>query len=316
MLNGTALTLGDTDTLKSGTNSISLSSTTLTPAANDTYALGSSSRFWSDAYISSLKICYSTTKSVTLECSSDGKLTIGGTTFDPSASGSVSQLKSGTYSISLESSVLTPGANDTYALGSASRFWSSVYSGDLVLCYSTARSITLSCNSDGKLTVGGTAFDPSSAGAVSQLKSGTYTVSLSGTTLTPGSSDTYGLGSSSAFWSGAYAGSLYLCYSTSKRIELSCNYSGKLTIGGTEFDPSGSSGSVSQLKSSYNTVTLSGTTLSLGSSGSYNFGSSSALWNYLYCKYIRIYYSSYTYVELACNSSGKLTSGGKVVTTA
>ena len=316
VLNGTALTLGDTDTLKSGTNSVSLSSTTLTPAANDTYALGSSSRFWSDAYISSLKICYSTTKSVTLECSSDGKLTVGGTTFDPSASGSVSQLKSGTYSISLESSVLTPGANDTYALGSSSRFWSSIYSGDLVLCYSTTRSITLGCNSDGKLTVGGAVLDPSSAGAVSQLKSGTYTVSLSGTTLTPGSSNTYGLGSSSAFWSGAYVGSLYLCYSTSKRIELACNYSGNLTIGGTEFDPSGSSGSVSQLKSSYNTVTLSGTTLSPGSSGSYDFGSSSALWDCLYCKSIRIYYNGYKYVELACNYDQKLTSGGKVVTTA
>ena len=109
---------------------------------------------------------------------------------------------------------------------------------------------------------------------------------------------------------------MYLCYSSARSIALACNSSGKLTIGGTEFTPSSSSSSVSKLTSGSYSVSLSSKEFNPASSGSYNLGSSSYLWNYLYAQKIRLYYNSYKYVELACNYDQKLTSGGKVVTTA
>ena len=51
-------------------------------------------------------------------------------------------------------------------------------------------------------------------------------------------------------------------------------------------------------------------------SDTYNLGSTSYFWSYLYVKTIRLYYNSYTYVDLTCNSSSKLLAGGKTVTTA
>lgn len=246
-----------------------------------------------------------------------GKLYVNGSLYKADSS-DTDTLKSGnSYSISLSSSTLTPASNDSYNLGSSDKFWSNAYIKSLKICYSTARSITLACDSSGKLTIGGEAFDLSNI-SVDTLKSGTgYSITLSTKVLTPAANDTYDLGSSSKFWSNAYIKSLKICYSTSTSVTLACSSGGKLTIGGTAFDPS-SSGSVSQLKSGSYDVELSSSSLLPGSSNSYNLGSSSYFWNYLYVKTIRLYYGNYGsyYVDLTCNSSGKLLAGGKVVTTA
>ena len=246
-----------------------------------------------------------------------GKLYVNGSLYKADGS-DTDTLKSGTlYSISLSSSTLTPASNDSYNLGSSDKFWSNAYIKSLKICYSTARSITLACDSSGKLTIGGTVLDLSNI-SVSALKSGTsYSISLESKVLTPAANDTYDLGSSSKFWSNAYIKSLKICYSTSTSVTLACSSGGKLTIGGTAFDPS-SSGSVSQLKSGSYDVELSSSSLLPGSSNSYNLGSSSYFWNYLYVKTVRLYYGNYGsyYVDLTCNSSGKLLAGGKLVTTA
>lgn len=282
------------DKIASGSNYINLSGTVFAPKATG-YNLGTSSNFWANAYIESLKICYSSVTSITLACNSSGKLTIGGTEY---SGGSSNALKSGDYTVSLASKVLTPGSSDAYDLGTSSVFWSNAYIKSLKICYSSTRSVALACNSNGQLTVGGSVFGESL------------------TSLIPSANDTYNLGSSSKYWDVAYVSSLQLCYSTSRSIALACDSSGKLTVGGTVLDPS-SSGSVTQLKNNIYDVSLSTTPALLpGSSGTYDLGSTSYFWKYLYVKTIRLYYNSYTYVDLACNSSSKLTSGGKVVTTA
>lgn len=183
-----------------------------------------------------------------------------------------------------------------------------IYLGDKT----TGGSLTIQSN---KLYVNGSEYQ-AAASDVDSLKTGIYSVSLSTSSLLPGSSDTYNLGSSSKYWSDTYTGTLQLCYSTTRSIALACNSSGKLTVGGTVLDPS-SSGSVSAIKNGSYSVSLSTTPALLpGSSGTYDLGSTSYFWKYLYVKTIRIYYNSYTYVDLTCNSSSKLLSGGKVVTTA
>lgn len=170
-----------------------------------------------------------------------------------------------------------------------------------------------------KLYINGVAVNTggSTSTDISELKNGTtYSVSLSSAGVLAPKSTGYDLGTSSKYWETAYIESLKLCYSSTKSITLACNYSGNLTIGGKEYKASSSSSSVSKLESGYNSVSLSSKDFVPASSGSYNLGSSSYLWNYLYTQKIRLYYNSYKYVELACNYDQKLTSGGKVVTTA
>ena len=295
------------------TNWITFSSRDQNITTNDTtgdWEIGSSTYPFGKIYLGNS----TTGGSLTIQ---NGKLYVNGSLFKADSS-DTDTLKSGnSYSISLSSSTLTPASNDSYNLGSSNKFWSNAYIKSLKICYSTARSTTLACDSSGKLTIDGTVLDLSNI-SVSTIKSGTsYSISLESKVLTPAANDTYDLGSSSKFWSNAYIKSLKLCYSTSTSITLACNYDGKLTVGGTTFDPS-SSGSVSRLKSGSYDVELSGSSLLPGSSNSYNLGSSSYFWNYLYVKTVRLYYGNYGsyYVDLTCNSSGKLLAGGKLVTTA
>ena len=290
------LTVDDSlDKLTYGSNYVQLESSSFHPSARDSFSLGTDSYYWSGIFAKELSLYYSSTKSVKLACNSSGGLTIGGSVFGSSLSS------------------LIPSSNDTYNLGSSSKFWSNLYAKSLRICYSTSTYLTLTCSANGNsLLVNGTAFSPSA------LNSGTsYSISLESKVLTPAANDTYDLGSSSKFWSNAYIKSLKLCYSTSTSVTLACSYDGKLTVGGTTFDPS-SSGSVSQLKSGSYDVELSSSSLLPGSSNSYNLGSSSYFWNYLYVKTVRLYYGNYGsyYVDLTCNSSGKLLAGGKLVTTA
>ena len=274
-----------TSQLKNGSYSVDLTSTpALLPASSDSYSLGSSSRFWSDAYIKSLRICYSSTTSITLACNVSGKLTIGGTEY---SGGSSNALKSGDYMVSLSSKVLTPGSSDAYDLGTSSVFWANAYIKSLKICYSSTRSVALACDSSGKLTVGGSTIEAFSPG--------------SSPSIIPSSNDLYNLGSSSKYWDVAYVSSLQLCYSTSRSVALACNSNGQLTVGGSVLSSFSPGSSPSLIPSSKET---------------YDLGSTSYFWKYLYVKTIRLYYNSYTYVDLACNSSSKLTSGGKVVTTA
>ena len=258
----------------------------------------------------------STSGKIAIDCTSGSTLYIGGSTSESANYGEIrlysEKVTIGSWAWTNQLSIDTDNSRiasnnqtGTWEIGSSTYPFGKIYLGNST----TGGSLTIE---SGKLVLNGTAL---TLGDTDTLKSGTNSISLSSTTLTPAANDTYALGSSSRFWSDAYIGSLKICYSTTKSITLACNSSGKLTIGGTEFDPS-SSGSVSQLKSGSYTVSLSSSTLSPGSSASYNFGSSSALWNYLYCKYIRLYYNSYKYVELACNYDSKLTVDGKVVTTA
>lgn len=193
-----------------------------------------------------------------------------------------------------------------WTLGSTTYKFGKLYTGD--------GDITVK---SGSLYINGSEYKPTTTTpTIDTLKSSSYSVSLSSTTFAPDSTS-YSLGSSSKYWKNAYIGTLNLCYSTSRSIALACNSSGNLTIGGTEYKAASSSTSISKIEyGSYSVSINSSREFNPASSASYNLGSSSYLWNYLYTKYIRLYYNSYTYVELACNSSSKLTSGGKVVTTA
>ena len=141
---------------------------------------------------------------------------------------------------------------------------------------------------------------------VSQLKNGSYTVSLNTSyALVPGSSS-YSLGSSSYYWGTAYITKLYLsstCYisaGSASTIKV-----GTTTIGGTV--------TVSALTNGTYSVTLGSGALTPKSSGSYSLGSSSYYWSYLYVGAIRLYYSSYSYITLTANSSGKLCVGGTAI---
>lgn len=141
---------------------------------------------------------------------------------------------------------------------------------------------------------------------VSQLKNGSYTVSLNTSyALVPGSSS-YSLGSSSYYWATAYITKLYLsstCYITAG--SASTIKVGSTTIGGTV--------TVAKLVNGSYSVSLGSGALTPASSGSYNLGSSSYYWNYLYVAAIRLYYSSYSYITLTANSSGKLCVGGTAI---
>lgn len=256
---------------------------------------------------------------IAIDCATSGTLYIGGS---PSGCANYSSMRFysteftfGSWSWSdwimfstSEKCIRTNSTMGEWDIGDSIHPFGKIYLGDKVVGgYLTIQS--------GKLYVNGSEYKPASAD-VSTIKNSTYTVTLSSSgVLSPNSTD-YDLGTSSKYWDNAYIKTLYLCYSSARSIALACNSSGKLTIGGTEFTPSSSSSSVSKLTSGSYSVSLSSKEFNPASSGSYNLGSSSYLWNYLYAQKIRLYYNSYKYVELACNYDQKLTSGGKVVTTA
>lgn len=138
----------------------------------------------------------------------------------------------------------------------------------------------------GKLLVNGTAVSTGNA-EVSAIKSGSYSLSISGSGITP-SSTSISLGSLSSYLNAVYVKSLYVLNGTRTYVGVTCDSYGYLNIGNS---------------------------LLPKSSGSYSLGSDSNLWKYLHTGNIRIYYSRYTYVELACNYNGRLTAGGSVVAT-
>lgn len=67
--------------------------------------------------------------------------------------------------------------------------------------------------------------------AASQLKSGSYTLKLSGNTILPSAAG-FSIGTSGTAVK-VYASSIMLYYSSYKYCTLACNYSGKLTVNGT-----------------------------------------------------------------------------------
>lgn len=133
-----------------------------------------------------------------------------------------------------------------------------------------------------------------STAGVNELKDGTNTVTLSGTTLKPLTSS-YSLGGSSNYWGTAYITKLYLsstCYITAgsaTTIKV-----GTTTIGG------------SSSSNSYTTITPS-------KNGSYDLGSSSYYWNnvYAYALWLK---NGYNTVKLTCYASGELAINGKKAT--
>lgn len=138
----------------------------------------------------------------------------------------------------------------------------------------------------GKLLVNGTAVSTGNA-EVSAIKSGSYSLSISGSDITP-SSTSISLGSLSSYLNAVYVKSLYVINGTYTYVGVTCDSYGYLNIGNS---------------------------LLPKSSGSYSLGSDSNLWKYLHTENIRIYYNRYTYVDLACNYNGQLTAGGSVVAT-
>ena len=124
------------DTLYDGNNYVTLSGTVFR-AATSSYTLGSSSYYWSTAYISKLYLsssCYIT-------------------------AGSASTIKVGTTTIGGSSSsssytTITPSRNATYDLGSSSYYWNNVYAYALWL-KSGYNTVKLTCYGSGELAIGG-----------------------------------------------------------------------------------------------------------------------------------------------------------------
>ncbi len=171
-----------------------------------------------------------------------------------------------------------------WELGDVLYPFSHVYSIELNVGTMTSGAILTAAN--GNLFVGGKEVLTSDSG-VSAIKSGSYSLSISGSDITP-SSTSISLGSLSSYLNAVYVKSLYVLNGTYTFVGVTCDSYGYLNIGNS---------------------------LLPKSSGSYSLGSDSNLWNYLHTKTVRVYYNSYTYVELACNYNGQLTAGGRVVTT-
>lgn len=154
-VNGVAITGGTPaiNKLTSGSYSVSLSSNTLA-AASSTYSLGSSSYYWSKAYITTLYLssnCYIT-------AGSSNSIKVGTTTIGPPTTPTVSSLKYSSYSAGLNSSgALVPGRDSYQSLGNSSYYWYYLYVNRIYLKYSYT-SLYLTCNSSGKLCVNGTAI--------------------------------------------------------------------------------------------------------------------------------------------------------------
>lgn len=207
----------------------------------------------------------------------------------------------------------------------------------------------IDCSTSGKIYIGG----GSSTGAVDTvyIKGTTVEISKWGTsggfTFTTGStspamystlSNITSLGTSNYPWGDVWCRNLHIKVSSSIYLETnislstlqilpksSCQlgtssyqfdavYTKKLYINGTELSSSSSSSSISKLTSGSYTVTLnSSKALVPGTSNQYMLGTSSYYWTAIYAQTLYLYYSSYKYATLACNSSGKLTVNGTAV---
>ena len=274
------------------------------PGASNLYSLGDSTHLWAECYTNSVSIVPNSNLlyGMTLDYvgiipakteymnlgSSTYKwnnlyvknIVLDGTTLYPDRVSYSSTI----YASMNSAKAFVPYASTGYSIGSSIFPWATGY-------FTT-------------LYVGGK--EVSATPEVSQLKNGSYTVSLNTSyALVPGSSS-YSLGSSSYYWGTAYITKLYLsstCYisaGSASTIKV-----GTTTIGGTV--------TVSALTNGTYSVTLGSGALTPKSSGSYSLGSSSYYWSYLYVGAIRLYYSSYSYITLTANSSGKLCVGGTAI---
>lgn len=133
-----------------------------------------------------------------------------------------------------------------------------------------------------------------STAGVKELKDGTNTVTLSGTTLKPLTSS-YSLGGSSNYWGTAYISKIYL----SSTCYISAGSATTIKVGTTTIGGSSSS-------NSYTTITPS-------KNGSYDLGSSSYYWNNVYA-YTLWLKNGYNTVKLTCYGSGELAINGKKAT--
>lgn len=138
---------------------------------------------------------------------------------------SVAKLTNGSYTVSLTTTSALIPSSSGYALGSSSYYWATAYITKLYLsstCYITA-------GSSSTIKVGSTTI----GGSVPKLVNGSYSVSLGTNVLTPGTSGTYSLGSSSYHWNYLYVKTIRLYYSNYSYIDLTCNSSKKLCVDGT-----------------------------------------------------------------------------------
>lgn len=156
------------------------------------------------------------------------KLLVNGVAITDSGNDSVvDTLKSSSYSVQLVSYMLTPSVNGSYYLGTAQKYWKYLYVNQIYLsstCYISAGSAT-------SIKVGTSTI--SAGGGGSDLTSGSYSVSLSNSTLKPKASATYELGTTSNYWKTLYVGTIYLQYSSYVYCKLTCNSSKKLCVDGT-----------------------------------------------------------------------------------
>lgn len=133
-------------------NHVDLINTTLTPPTTS-YNLGGSSSYWGNAYITKLYLsssCYIT-------AGSSSSIKVGTTTISGSSGSStttVSSLTSGTNKVTLSTKTLAPSANGTFDLGSASYYWSNVYTYALWL-KSGYNTVKLTCYSSNELAING-----------------------------------------------------------------------------------------------------------------------------------------------------------------
>lgn len=240
--------------------------------------------------VSELKVqkVYNHRNLVALDCTTN-IMTIGGSS---SVSGEFSEIKIKAPKITIggwntTEHLIIDTANQAIR-GTTAGAWSLgtiTYPFKSVRLYSITGDVELTAGG-GKLLVNGAVISAGNA-EVSAIKSGSYSLSISGSDITP-SSTSISLGSLSSYLNAVYVKSLYVIYGTYTYAGITCDSSGDLNIG-TDCLPK--------------------------SDGSYDLGSSSRLWRYLHTETVRIYYNSYTYVDLACNYNGQLTAGGRAVTT-
>lgn len=139
----------------------------------------------------------------------------------------INTLKSGIYSITLNSTTLAPSINGSISLGSSSYYFKYGYFNRIYL--------TSSCyisGSGSSFQINGTTISTGTP-TVSQLKSGSYIVKLNNNTLQPNANNSYNLGSSSYYWNYIYCNRIYLRYGSYNSMYLSANYSGKLCVNGS-----------------------------------------------------------------------------------
>ena len=210
---------------------------------------------------------------------SNGKLLVNGSEV-LTGSLEISAIKSSSYSLTISGNSITPSST-SITLGSSSYYFDQIFTEEMKLCYNSTKSLTLSCGYSGELLINGNEYVPS------KLVYGTYELELSSDGLIP-SSVSIDLGTAYDHFGELYSEKLNVCRDKFNYATLTCDSSGYLNCS-TSILPS--------------------------STTSYDLGSPSRLWNYLHTKTVRVYYNSYTYVDLACNYNGQLTAGGRAVTT-